>query len=84
MRDAPAIREPYTDGDPSPAMTRPYARWLTLAAFGGTLLAAAGCKEAEQNRVLFHEPGVYQGQEDAEIGDDTYQELRQRARRQAG
>jgi hypothetical protein len=65
-------------------MTRSFARWLTLAALGGTLLAAAGCKEAEQNRVLFHEPGVYQGQEDTGISDETYQELRQRARRQAG
>jgi hypothetical protein len=65
-------------------MTRSRARTLTLALLGGTLLATAGCKEAEQNRVLFHEPGVYQGQEDAEIGDETYQELRQRARRQAG
>ena len=65
-------------------MTKSLARLLSYAALGGTLLAAAGCKEAEQNRVLFHEPGVYQGAEDAEIGDDTYQELRQRARRQAG
>jgi hypothetical protein len=65
-------------------MTRSLARLLTGAALGGTLLAAAGCKEAEQNRVLFHEPGVYQGAEDAEISDETYQELRQRARRQAG
>lgn len=65
-------------------MTRPLVRVLTLATLGGTLLATAGCKEAEQNRVLFHQPGVYQGAEDAEIGDETYQELRQRARRQAG
>ncbi len=65
-------------------MTRSLARLLTCAALGGTLLVAAGCKEAEQNRVLFHEPGVYQGAEDAEISDETYQELRQRARRQAG
>jgi hypothetical protein len=45
---------------------------------------ATGCKEAEQDRVLFHEPGVYQGQKDAEISDETYQELRQRALRQGG
>ena len=65
-------------------MTSSLARLLTCAALGGTLLAAAGCKEAEQNRVLFHEPGVYQGQDDAEIGDETYQKLRERARLQAG
>ncbi len=65
-------------------MTRSLARSLTCASLVGTLLAAAGCKESEQNRVLFHEPGVYQGQEDAEIGDETYQKLRQRARLQAG
>jgi hypothetical protein len=65
-------------------MTTSLVRLLACAALGGTLLATAGCKEAEQNRVLFHEPGVYQGEEDAEIGDETYQQLRQRARRQAG
>ena len=65
-------------------MIKSRLRLLTIAALGATVLVAAGCKESEQNRVLFHEPGVYQGQEDAEIGDDTYQKLRQRARRQAG
>ncbi|MBK1698336.1 hypothetical protein [Rhodovibrio salinarum] len=65
-------------------MIRSFARLLTLAMLGGTLLVAAGCKEAEQNRVLFHEPGVYKGQKDQGISDETYQELRQRARRQAG
>lgn len=64
-------------------MTRQLARLLTLTALGGTLLAASGCKEAEQDRVLFHEPGVYQGQKDTGISDETYQELRQRARLQA-
>ena len=56
---------------------------VTLAEFlcGGLL---AGCREEEQGRIRSFEPGVYQGQTDTALEDAQVEELRQRARRQAG
>ena len=56
---------------------------LTLAAVLGSGLLA-GCREEEQGRIRHFEPGVYQGQADTDLDDARVEELRQRARRQAG
>ncbi len=47
-----------------------------------TLLLVSACKEEEQDRVLWHEEGVYLGTRGAAISDDTLQDLRHRAARQ--
>lgn len=45
--------------------------------------ALAGCREQEQDRPLTYEKGVYQGQPDDALADDTLETLRQRAQRQS-
>ncbi|GHD45782.1 hypothetical protein GCM10017083_14240 [Thalassobaculum fulvum] len=45
--------------------------------------ALAGCREQEQGRPLTYEKGVYQGQPDDALADDTLETLRQRAQRQS-
>ena len=47
-----------------------------------TLLLVSACKEEEQDRVLWHEEGVYLGTRGAAISDDTLQDLRHRAAKQ--
>ncbi len=47
-----------------------------------TLLLVSACKEEEQDRVLWHEEGVYLGTRSAAISDDTLLDLRHRAARQ--
>jgi outer membrane protein assembly factor BamE (lipoprotein component of BamABCDE complex) len=64
-------------------MRRP-PRLLTLGLAAATVAALAGCKEHEQNRILYHKEGVYQGEADTPLKDDTVDQLRQRALRQAG
>lgn len=59
-------------------------RLLTLVLLGATALAATACKESEQDRVLIHEKGVYQGEADTPLKEETLDDLRQRARNQAG
>lgn len=59
-------------------------RLLTPVLLAATAFGLAACEEEEQNRVLYHEPGVYQGQKDTPISDETFDELRRRALRQAG
>lgn len=63
--------------------TRKTTLLLTLAAVLGSGLLA-GCREEEQGRIRQFEPGVYQGNADSDLGDARVEELRQRARRQAG
>ncbi len=47
-----------------------------------TLLLVSACREEEQDRVPWHEEGVYLGTPDSAISDDTLQDLRHRAARQ--
>ncbi len=47
-----------------------------------TLLLVSACKEEEQDRVLWHEEGVYLGAPEPAISDDALQDLRHRAARQ--
>ncbi len=42
------------------------------------------CRKEEQGRIRNFEPGVYQGQDDTPLDSAVVDELRQRARRQAG
>ena len=42
------------------------------------------CRKEEQGRIRSFEPGVYQGQEDTPLDSAVVDDLRQRARRQAG
>ena len=46
------------------------------------LLLVQGCREDEQDRVLIHEKGVYQGQQDQPLEPAQREELRARARTQ--
>ncbi|NNG04480.1 MAG: hypothetical protein HKM95_10325 [Inquilinus sp.] len=46
------------------------------------ILAATGCREEEQGRVLIQQKGVYQGTPDQTLSEDQIQELRFRARQQ--
>jgi hypothetical protein len=48
--------------------------------FSAVLLSA--CEPDEQDRTLWFEPGVYQGQEDAPLTEEKLNTLRQRARNQ--
>ena len=55
--------------------------WKTIGLVGalGALLLVQGCREEEQEQILVHEKGVYQGQEDSSLDFDQLQELRSRA-----
>jgi hypothetical protein len=55
---------------------------LVLLALIVALPALQGCREDEQDRVLFHEPGVYKGKPDPALPEAQVDELRQRARQQ--
>lgn len=58
------------------------SRSLILIAGTAAILMATGCREDEQDRVKFFEPGVYQGQQDAGLSDETLNALRGRAAEQ--
>jgi hypothetical protein len=45
-------------------------------------MGLAACREAEQNRPLVHEPGVYKGKPDTKLDEQQREVLRQRTRRQ--
>lgn len=47
-----------------------------------TLLLVSACREEEQDRVPWHEEGVYLGKPDSAISDGTLQDLRHRAAKQ--
>ncbi|MBX2854626.1 MAG: hypothetical protein KTR21_06550 [Rhodobacteraceae bacterium] len=47
------------------------------------LAALPGCREAEQDRPMSYQKGVYGGQADQEIDDETRQKLRDRAKYQS-
>jgi hypothetical protein len=60
-------------------------RHAKLAAAAGlvALAALAGCRQEEQGRPLTYDKGVYQGQPDDELAQDTLETLRLRAQRQS-
>ena len=45
-------------------------------------LGLTACREEEQGRALYHEPGVYKGQPDTKLDEKQREVLRQRTRRQ--
>jgi hypothetical protein len=55
-------------------------RGLPLALAAGILVLVPGCREEEQDQVLIHEKGVYQGEEDQPLGEPMLEDLRGRAR----
>lgn len=63
-------------------------RFLPAAAgLAVVLLLSVGlgaCREEEQGRKLFYEKGIYGGQSDTEIPDETLSNLRQRVNQQRG
>lgn len=54
-------------------------RWIGFLFGLSSLLLVQGCREEEQDQILIHEKGVYQGQQEAPLGPDRLQELRSRA-----
>lgn len=48
----------------------------------GSLSLVASCREDEQDRVLFEEKGVYQGEPDQPLSEQQLDVLRQRASNQ--
>lgn len=41
-------------------------------------LGLVACREEEQGRPLYHEPGVYKGQQDTKLDEQKRDKLRQR------
>ena len=58
-------------------------RFIWLVGIGLGLLVVQGCREEEQDRVLLHEKGVYQGERDDGLSADQLDDLRERARIQS-
>ena len=56
---------------------------LCLAAVAAAA-ALGACRKEEQGRIRDFQPGVYQGQDDEPLDSAVVDDLRQRARRQAG
>ncbi len=56
---------------------------LCLAAVAAATTLGA-CREEEQGRLRDFDPGVYKGQEDTPLDSAVIDDLRERARRQAG
>ena len=56
---------------------------LCISAMAAMAVLGA-CRKEEQGRIRKFEPGVYQGQDDTPLDSAVVDELRQRARRQAG
>lgn len=57
-------------------------RSLVLASAVAALVLVAGCREEEQDRILFYDKGVYLGAEDTPLSNDGFQTLRERAQGQ--
>jgi hypothetical protein len=57
-------------------VTIPSASAVALALLAGLVLS--GCREEEQNRVVFFEPGVYLGAQDQPLDAETVEALVQR------
>ncbi len=56
----------------------------TLAGLCAAALTLAACDENEQGRILRYEKGTYLGPPDAPLDEATREELRFRAKQQAG
>lgn len=56
---------------------------LCLAA-AAAVTALGACRAEEQGRLRDFDPGVYKGQEDTPLDSAVIDDLRERARRQAG
>jgi len=63
-------------------MMNPGYRRLAVIVCVMALSALAGCREEEQGRPLNYSKGIYQGQPDEALRDETLDALRQRAQRQ--
>ena len=57
---------------------RPAVRWTVLLAVGVIVAGLGACRKEEQGRELHMEKGIYQGQADTPIGEETANSLRQR------
>ncbi|MCG8593156.1 MAG: hypothetical protein MI785_02100 [Kiloniellales bacterium] len=58
---------------------------IALCLAAATAVAALGaCRKEEQGRIRDFDPGVYKGQEDSQLDPAVVDDLRERARRQAG
>ncbi|MEM8877611.1 MAG: hypothetical protein AAGD23_07035 [Pseudomonadota bacterium] len=57
-------------------------RLLVLIAAGSVAAMVAGCRENEQGRPLAFDKGVYGGQADQQISDETRKQLQDRVRLQ--
>lgn len=57
-------------------------RWTAVAVAIVLLAGLAACRKEEQARELHMDKGTYQGPADTAIGEQTADELRQRAMRQ--
>ena len=55
---------------------------LVLAIGLVATLSVGACREEEQDRILFQQKGVYQGQADTPLTEDQLRELRFRANQQ--
>ena len=59
-------------------------RVLTLVAVFGAAFTLAACDEDEQGMILRYEKGTYLGPEDTPLAEEQLEELRRRAKQQAG
>lgn len=61
-----------------------HGRFATLAILiAGTLMLGA-CRDAEQDRFVMYEPGVYKGQKDTQLSEAQMTALRNRTTMQMG
>ncbi|MFC4351560.1 hypothetical protein ACFOW6_08410 [Fodinicurvata halophila] len=51
---------------------------LTLPAAFLALSVLSACDPDEQDRILYHEPGTYQGKSDSELSQEQVRELQSR------
>ena len=63
--------------------TRSFKIVLGIAA-AAAVAALGACRKEEQGRIRNFEPGVYKGQDDTPLDSAVVDDLRERARRQAG
>ncbi len=56
----------------------------TLGLIAITAVVLVGCRAEEQGRLIRYEQGVYKGKPDTELSQAQLEELRSRARKQAG
>lgn len=58
--------------------------WIRGAALAGlVLVAVAGCRDSEQDRVLMYKKGTYLGAPDQSLSEDALREIRARGRKQS-